>query len=564
MVKKYWSFVAVALITIAIGYKIMAPVLYNNSVVQDDFRQCFFWGWSLFDKELFINDFFTEMYQSLFVKTPLLYLVFKIAPYLTDNLILYSKILVIILSLTTGFTAFIFFQSLLKKYNWFQNASVLNDLLALGFTACVIVLSWCTDHITAAHARSFIWLALLLYMHFKLNNQNTKAAWLTFLLLMLSPISFLLCFTMEAFDLVINQRNKFFKTPTLIGLITNGLITAFMYLYLFKDIHTQGVGTPFTVKELKQLAEFNPGGRHPIFGSSIWDGTWWFNEHWGMGVGALPISQIIPIALTIIIIYFIYLFLTHKLQPSITSITKSTTGTLFHASISLYFASQFLFPTLYLPSRYIAAPWLLLSVIILYLSIIITSNNLAQYLFKSKPLIQRVITAIIAILFCLCFWGYFKKYYYTRFVSIDPTVMRILSETPKNSLIAGHPLLPDLNVASITSKRKVFIDYERSMAYTKESLNEIRRRNVVALTMTYAKSQAEFIELAKANGITHFMVHQIFYSEKYLAHPSYLEPYNETLRGLVQSNNGFFLDDILKKMGQPYIILDITKLDDLS
>lgn len=558
MFKTFALITIITLISVSIGYEIISRILLDPCVVQDDFRQCFFWGWSLFDKELFVNDFFTGMYQSLFVKTPLLYGIYKIAPWFTDDLILYGKIILIIISLLTGFAAFAFFSSLQKKYKLFEGSHY--ALIALGFTICIQVLSWSTDHLAAAHARSFIWFGLLLYMHFKLNNQNIQAACFTLLLLMISPISFLLCFAMEFFSLIINHKTKFLRSIEFAGLSLSGLTAAFMYLYLFKDIKTQGVGTPFSVAELKQLPEFNPGGRHPIFGSSIWDGTWWVNEHWGMGMKGLVIGYLIITSFTVIIIFLLSSCFSKKLRSKLSQILTAIPTKLFYASISLYFAAQLLFPTLYLPSRYLNTPSLLLSVIILYTCIV----EIAYLLSKSKILKGRsaIFTSLIAISFSICFWVYFKKHYHPAFKRINPQVREALLQTPKNSLIAGHPIWPDLNTASITAKRKVFIDYERSMSYTKESLAEIRRRNVVALTMTYAKSKEEFVKLAKENGITHFLIHSQLFSNDYLSDPYYIEPYNKVLKTLTKRTNNekFFLEEFLEDQHQSYLLIDLASL----
>lgn len=565
------------LIAMAISLPIIGPIANNDLIVQDDFRQCCFWFWKWWDPELFQNDFFAPMYNSHIVRTPLLYLIYKIAPIFSKSLIAYTKILVIFIIILTAVFAFLFMQAFLEKYpsfnekfgtfNSFGISFRVIDLVALIFSETLIVTTWCTDHITAAHSRSFVWFGLLAYMYFKLINKDLTANLFSLVLLFLSPHAFLVNFAMEFFSQLIKYKSKLidFKRLDFLAWLGSALVTAFTYLVLFKDVQTQGVGTPFTVAEMKTLPEFNPGGRHPIFGSSIWDGSWWTNEHWGLGIGYLPISEIIKYGFYISIVYLLLIAYEKgrkQKKPAIfyTSFSKifsSLPALLLYAGISLYFASQLLFPKLYLPSRYVAVPSLLLSVIVLLLVLVIWGYQISQELPKS---ISRNFLVALLIISGVFYWSHFKKFYHTRFVTITPQVNQVLETLPKDSLIASHPMLPDINVASITAKRKIYIDYERSMAYTKESLTEIRRRNEIALKMTYAPTKEEFLRLAQAEGITHFIAYYGFYSPQYKQMPVYLEPYNGLLRNLLSYQGKFFLEDYMEKSGQQYMIIEIKNL----
>ncbi len=563
------------LIAFVISWQILGPIIANDLIVQDDFRQSMFWLWRIWDPQLFKNDFFAPMYESHTYRVPLLFLTYKLAPIFTPSLIFFSKFLVLIIALFTGLSAFLFFQALLNRHESFtknlgqiklfgQEISLI-DIWSLSFSTILITITWCTDHLSAAQSRSFIWLGILLYMYFKLKNKQIEAGILCMISIFISPHAFLICYGMEFFDGIIQHRKQFidFKRKDFLLWLFNGALVAFTYLVIFKDIKTQGVGKPFTVAEMKALPEFNPGGRHPIFGSSIWDGSWWNNEHWGLGIGYLPISSIIKYAFFAGLIYLCFIAIAkskknkNEFYNSFSVIFTSIPATLLYASVSLYFASQLVFPILYLPSRYLAASSLLLSGILLSLIGGIWLVQTAQEF--PKPFRNGAL-ALLLIMATGYYWNITHKFYHTRFVSITPLVNEALLQTGKDSLVAAHPLLPDINVASATSKRKVFIDYERSMAYTHESLAEIRRRNEVALRMTYAKSKDEFLKLADDNGITHFLAMYGFYQQDYLANPTYMEPYNALLRELSKLNPGesFFLEQFMLKQKIAYIIIDIN------
>jgi hypothetical protein len=564
----------VFLLVFKISWDVIGPAINNDLVVQDDFRQCCFWFWNAWDPNLFKNDFFVPIYQAQAMKSPLLFFIYRMAPLFSINLIFYSKFLSLIIAILTGLAGFIFFQSFFRQYKSFNNIFGVNffknfdfamiDLISIIATALCTITIFCTDQITIAHARSFVWLFIFLYMALKLKQKNLWANFVIFLSLGLSPHAFLIVFVMEGLNQFIIKKTRLFdfKKKDFWFLVFNAISAGVLHLLILGGKQTQGVGTPFSVPEMKSLPEFNPGGRHPIFGSSLWDGSWWTNEHWGLGIGYLKISQIVVWAFYFSLIYlFLYLCMNKSKKTfysSFSTIAQSQPAILFYASLILYFGSQLVFPILYLPSRYIAVSSLLLSVILIMILASLWVFEIAQIFFK-KYFYQ--VAAIILIFLGYNFWTHFKPFYHARYVSIDARVNNLLQNLPADSLIAGHPLLPDLNVASITSKRSVFIDYERSMAYTKESLAEIRRRNEVAIKMVYAKDREEFINLAQANSITHFLAHYYFYSPEYLSNPVYIKHYDEFLiKQCSISGQKFFLQEFLEKSKQNYMVIDVSRI----
>ena len=469
--------------------------------------------------------------------------IFKIAPLLTDNLVYFTKIFVVFLAVLSGLYAYLFCEALSK-----------NKVLGLSFAICMGVVFWCTDHLPAMCPRSFIWIGLFAYMYYKLVTKHVSASITCFILLLLSPNTFLLCLGMEfIYGLMRKGKAEFYS------LLFNSLATIVIYKLLFRDIQTQGYGRPFTVDEMKRLAEFNPGGRHPIFGSNIWDGSWWTNEHWGLGIGWLKISQIIPWAFLVGLVYLVisYVYANQAKQPQlwqskIKTIASSVPAILFYTSAALYFAAQIVFPMLYMPSRYIGIPWLLLSVLV----IVLIFNELAGGLLKNRN------TLIILLLaFSLGFWAYCKQYYNPNWTMMSPEAKRAIELTPKNSLIVSHPLFNDINSCDVIAKRCSFIDVERSMTYCHESQDEIRRRTFAALDLIYAPNKEQVRKIMDDNHITHILLHESFYNESYLKSPKkYLEPYNDYLNEITKTKN-FYLNNYLKQNNLSYTLISRSALD---
>lgn len=509
-----------------ISNEVIGNILFDNNVVQDDFRQSGFWIWRFWDPELFKNSFFTEMYVGHLYRTPLLFLIYRVAPFFTDNLVFFSKLLALIIGILSSLFAYLYMEKLHK-----------DRLLALIFAFTVAITVWCTDHVSAASTRSFVWLGILSYLYFKHQRKHLSASIVIFLNLMLSPITFLICMGMEAFDFLKTYKTKIlqFKAVVFWSLILNGILVLVLYLIIFKDIHIQGVGDLFTLEEMKQQPEFNLGGRVPVFGLDKGStASWWTSEHWGAGFAYLPIGRLVIFTAYLLGAYTLinYKKLDFKL------IANSSPALLFYSSLSLHFLAYTTFPLIYFPSRYVSVPLLILSLIIL-------NFIFKEIMDKVKAWNQDKIIYYFCILACsLTFYLYFHRYYHPRLVSINPELRKSLLNLPKDSVIAGHPMSPGLNVATITAKRVVFIDSERSMAYSAESLNEIRRRNLVALAIVYAEDKETIIRLMDENNITHIFADGIAYGTQYLAKPFYMEPYNQALRSLVAKNN-FYLRRLL-------------------
>ena len=546
-------FTAAALILgLVIAFIYLGPELAKPFSVQDDFRQSFFWVWSYWDNSLFQNDFFAEMYHSHITRLPILNTIFYFAANLNLDLILFSKQLALIVGALSTLAAYLFMHSFTK-----------NKVIALAFSIFMSFIFYCTDHISASQARSFVWLGLFTYLYLKNINKDLWAALFTFVLLFLSPNTFLLCLGMEGFFWLyksIEVKKLKLATTNFLSVIFNAVSAFVVYKVIFKDIQTQGVGRPFTVPEMKILPEFNPGGRHPIFGSHLGDGTWWHNEHWGIGVGYLPISIVFGIACFAVVAFFILkLALKQELKLDRTLVSFIC------SSVTLFFMAQLLFPMLYLPSRYLGVPCIILSSIVIFLAIARLCEFLQSYLADVVKVEADKLLLGSQILISLVFVGFFflnsAKYIHLRYVEMNPAVQKILVNTPKNSLIAGYPTLPDINAASILTKRKIYVDYERSMAYTHESLNEIRHRNKTVLEMVFATNKEDFLRLAKQEGITHFLALLDLYHPKNLSNLGYIEPYNAYIRDLLKESKGkFYLSELLQSRKERYSLIQISEL----
>ncbi len=553
------SFLYITLASIAgylISFFILKDFMFDSCSVQDDFRQTNFWFWSFWDESLFQNDIFTNGYQVGLGLAPLYLMFFKVAPLFTDDLILYSKVYAFVMAIFSTIAAYLFYRS-------FDGRS---HFSAFAFSSFMTFIFWTTDHLSSAHVRASVWLVIFLFLWARFSKRDIVSSLICSFSLFFNPTTFLLCYGAEGLCYLADKKLNFIKIikdrSSRIGfLIFNALMTLVFHFIVRGGVKYNGVGESFSRDELKTLVELNPGGRHPVFGTHLLDGSWWKSEHFGIGIGYLAISKIFLVAGIALIAFLIYKSIVEKKKINL---SFNPFLALVSSSLLLYVLSQLLFPLLYMPSRYIAIPSLLLAAIILFYCIDYFSRVFIEKieklsLLKSKVHLIILRTFIMSSLVLLFVYA-FKESIHMRYVKINPSVRKIALNLPKDSLIAAYPLLPDINSLSIFSKRNVFIDYERSLSYTKSTLVELRRRNFIALAMTYSSSKEEFIKLAKENGITHFLALIDYYSPKYLKSARYINPYNKFLRKLVSKKN-FFLKDYLIQRNQRYVLIDISKLD---
>lgn len=550
--------VLTAITSLLIAFYVLGDDLSNQYVIQDDFRQTNFWFWNFWDNSLFTNDLFTNNFKGAFNLAPLYLGIFKLAPLITDNLISFSKYYAVVLAVLTAIAAYAFYSEETKG-NYFQAA------IFASFMAFIV---WTTDHLSAAHVRSSIWLIIFLYLFFKLRKLDSWAGLLCGIALFFNPSAFLLVYLAEFVPLFMDLKFKikeyFTKyTKTVSFLIINAAITLIYHFVIRGGVSYTGEGQRLTVAEMKSMAEFNPGGRHPVFGADLWHdfgASWWMSEHWGIGIGYLMISKILIVAFVLAIAYLIVkLFIKKSLNKNIFS---NPVAVLFYSAVILNVLAQITFPTLYMPSRYLGVPMLLIACFLIFKISTDLFCFFATELNEMKIKVNKmiVINLLLVILAVLLFFA-FKKAVHPRFVSVNPAMARLVSALPKSSMVAGFPLLPDINSLSIFSKRNIFIDYERSMSYTKSTLDEIRRRNLVAIQMTFAQTKEEFLNLANANGITHFLALNDLYSPQYLNSARYIEPYNKYLkRKIYDAKGNFFLKQYLDQRKQRYSLIDVAKL----
>ena len=539
-----WAILA-ALIGFFVSIFSLGPILFQDNVVQDDFRQSYFWVWQYWDPELLKNDFFINMYQSHLIRTPLLNLIFRLAPHFVSSPVLFSKIMSIFVGTISTLFAYLFFNAFSK-----------NRTLAFMFAFFMSFVFWSTDHVPNGCTRSFLWAGLYAYLYFRELKKYYLASLVNSFLLFISPFTFLLCLVMEFCNLLLRISYKALilslkeKAKNIVLFLINVSSVSFLYFVVFKDIKTQAVGKMFTRSEMMSLPEFNVHGRHEIFGVIKGETSWFNSKHWGLPVGNLPEIYYI---LGVIVILMVLILLLYGYRKELSRIFQSEPIMLLYSSLTLYFSAQLIFPHLFMPNRYLVVPSLLL---VSFLPFLIVNELINKK--KTNLKITYFFFAIILVIAVFLI----KQIKTTIFVAMTPEIKSIIEKTPKDSIVAAHPELKDISMVPLIAKRAVLVDSERSIAYSMPELEEIRRRIKASFKIIYSTDKNELIKLMNDNGVTHLLVHMKYYMPEYLNTAWYYRPYNKFLRTLIKDtrNKGYYLESVLRKNNTDYMVVSIEDI----
>lgn len=523
------------LIAALIAGTILLPILNKDYIVQNDFRTQGFWLWRFWDSSLLPNDYLIDFSQRAFWQAPVFYLVFKFASFFTDNLVFFSKIFTWLIAILTAIVNYLLFYQLRAKH-----------ALAITFSVLMLLLSFLTKDLVSSSPNSLIYLALALYMLWRLRAENLKITILLLVLLFTSPIAFWICIGSELIYGLYSYKQQFFnsKNPEF-QTLSICVLTAIVFKFLVNTFSKFPL-TYFSLAELRAAPEFNAGGSLPLFADNS---DFFANDYFAIGINNISLLLLIFFALVISILCF---------GSKLIGRESYLSGNLSHLILAIFLSSTVLnilarvnFAKFGLPSDYIRASFVFLALLVVFVSI----DKIFSPLFTSAKL-EAIVYALLAIFT----WGLLQKNYQANFVSMNAEAYRLLAQLPRNAVVGGHPLLSDLNSAALCSKRKIFIDYKRSFAFSKEELTEIRTRNEIILRMVYAKTEEEFANLAIASGVTHFLASNAFYAPDYLANPIYTEPYNALQKQLIEDNQGkkFYIEKVLEEKNEPYSLIQIN------
>lgn len=198
------------------------------------------------------------------------------------------------------------------------------------------------------------------------------------------------------------------------------------------------------------------------------------------------------------------------------------------ASFSLYGISHTVLLKLFFPERYLEFSLNLLYCVVLGLSMSIIGRHL-----KLRRYALLLIPTLVFILAAVRLFGV-GVYDYSEHEGL----YRFLQNTPKDTVVAGHPELMD-NIL-VFSKRRVFVSYELSHTWIRGYWNTIKERTTALFSAYYAENPVQIREFCSANGIKYVVVRERdFFEESLKGGTVYFEPFGSMIQELTRDRSRF-------------------------
>ena len=205
-------------------------------------------------------------------------------------------------------------------------------------------------------------------------------------------------------------------------------------------------------------------------------------------------------------------------------------GYLLPASLILYGVACVFPVKLFVPRRYIEY-----SLSFLYCVSLGVCLKLAIHRLSPKPAGFWAIIALLVLLSAMRLHNT-ALHDYSQYAGL----FRFLRETPKDSLIAGHP--ETMDSIPTFARRKVFVNYELSHTWMEPYWSMIKKRTRDLFKAYYASDPVVIRRFCRENGITHIVVRERdFSSERLKAGGIYFEPFDAEIRRMVDSRADFVL-----------------------
>lgn len=478
------------------------PLLTNKYAINDDVRQEIYFYLRFRDKELFQGDLITDFFSKW---NPWGLNIFYFMVSLFWDPIKFTKVLPFFLCAFS--TLYIFRIGKLLK------GTVVGFLAGLTF----IFVAWSREvfeFFATGNQGDFAVLFCIMFLYYFLKEDFSKTMLILFLQALFYPPLLLICLLAYLFSIISGLPNSLKIERKKILLLIGTLLVIVSILWLK---YSGGQLELITLKEMKGMEEFYPGGRKPIFFPSIYQR--WTNNESGLAIDY-------PLKWLLLVCFLMFLVL----KKSILNIPPKLWHFIFSSFILFVIANILMF-RLHGPARYMRYSLPIFLIIFIALNI----DKLSERI-KSKN-IRLIFLSAFVLFTTICFVPKLQRYY---IIASSPQLYDFLLSLPKDVLVAGHPTPMD-NIPTF-AKRRVFINEETSLPYYSNFYPIIKERTYTFFKSYYSDSPEEIYDFCKKFDITHLIVYRSHFSKDYLANGQfYLNPFNDYIRNLVKNKATFAL-----------------------
>ena len=505
---KFWLRISL-LYSLYYGFCFYYFVFNQEYLIQDDARQHVVWLQRFSDRELFPNDVIADYFSGL-APSGFKYLYF-IAAKLGIEPVLFAKLLPPILALIT--TIYLY---------WFTLQILLIPLT--GFISSVLInqLIWLNDDIVSSTARAFIYPLFAAFLYY-LAKQNIIPCLIIMLLQGLFYPHILLIemgvlslrlpiFKTRVWNELTNKKQSY---KSYIWWIAGCLVTA-ISLYPMTQKPPE-LATTVTAWQMRQMPEFNLGGRSPFFGVGWF--SYWLTRSSGLSLALFP---------TIVWSSLLLPWLIKK--PRINKLINSNLTILTQvivASLTMFFLAHLLLPSLHLPSRYTYHTLRFALAIFSSIVLTIAIDKYHRWLRTKKQfnLVDRIKITLVGLFASVLVivpaipWlsiNYFQSWQ----IGTAPKIYQYLARQPKDILVAS--LSDEVNNIPAFTQRSILVGGEFALAYHPAYYSQIEQRTVALLRSQYSSDLNLVKSFVQQYRIDYLLLDKDAFTPKYLQTKSWL------------------------------------------
>lgn len=497
--------IVILIFSFAVTLYCQYPLLLNKYAIYDDVRQSIYTYFRYQDKELFKNDFITDFYYR---KNPWGVNIFYFLISHCCDPINATKILP-------------FFLCPLSALYLFKLGRLLKNNTT-GFIAGFLFILVAWSRTTSAtfgsgYGADFSRLFCNIFIYHFCKRDYWKMCIILILQSLFYPPVFLICLLAYiGFFLIDLLKGSKINKQKMIPLI-GALFIGFSILLINYSSNRVVLAS---LKEMINMEEFYPGGRTPLFFSSIYERL----TNYQSGLAFDP---------ALAFLFFASLLILILLKKKVVKLPRQFWYFIL-ASLILFIIATIIMYKLFGPSRYMK--YSLPIFLIMFISL-----NIYKLLLTVKSKKPRLIVLLsLVLLTCVYFMPRLQRYY---IVGDQPKLYSFLQSLPKDIYIAGHPV--PMNNIPVFAKRKVLINEETSEPYYAGYYSIIKKRTYDFFNAYYSSSPKEIYDFCKKYNITHLIVYKSHFNDDYLANGQfYLNPFNAYIKNLVKGRDRFVLREV--------------------
>ena len=420
----------------------------------------------------------------------------------------------------------------LSSLTFHRIGQILKDRLAAWTVLAVFwLMPFFLFRISGGLARGFAFPLMALFLLFWLCGRGWAMGMVLLMMSLTIPYIFILSLFAVAMargtDLMFTKNAK--KTPFPIKTGHYALVgmAVLMFFLLRQQFTSSGFGPLVAAQDMVGAPEFGPHGRYPILPvpNFLWTSVvfpWeWIGPFRGSDSVVLNILGCMAVlgAAFYGATHFQWHVLKGKWQPFYYVILSS---------LLFYILARGFLLKLFIPSRYLTYTVSVFYCVVLGLCL---RGVLGQRL---RPLAAAVLLVMTVGLSGLRLHGVGLHDY-----SQYETLYVALNQTPKNSLVAGHPYLMD-NVLTF-GRRNVFASFELAHPWSKGLWKRLKPELIELFNAYYAEDPAVVNTFCRKYHIDFFVVDIRHFTDEFLKERPFFAPFDRMIQTMVQNRRQFVL-----------------------